>query len=54
MEAGLISSFPVTNQNGTFGIVQNVAIDDFSRVKIDASISELKEEKEMVADLLPS
>jgi malate dehydrogenase len=53
VEAGLISSFPVTNQNGTFGIVQNVAIADFSRVKIDASVNELKEEKEMVSDLLP-
>ena len=53
VEVGLISSFPVTNQNGTFGIVQNVAIDDFSRVKIDASVNELKEEKEMVSGLLP-
>ncbi|MDG2212738.1 MAG: malate dehydrogenase [Verrucomicrobiota bacterium] len=53
VEAGLISSFPTANRNGEFGIVQNVSIDDFSRAKIDASISELKEEKEMVADLLP-
>jgi len=53
VEAGLISSFPTANRNGDFGIVQNVPIDDFSRAKIDASISELKEEKEMVAALLP-
>jgi len=53
VEAGLISSFPTANHNGEFGIVQNVSIDDFSRAKIDASISELKEEKEMVSDLLP-
>jgi malate dehydrogenase len=53
VEAGLISSFPTANRNGEFGIVQNVPIDDFSRAKIDASISELKEEKEMVAALLP-
>jgi hypothetical protein len=33
--------------------VQDVPIDNFSRTKIDASISELKEEKEMVSDLLP-
>jgi len=53
VEAGLISSFPTANRNGEFGIVQNLPIDDFSRAKIDASISELKEEKEMVAALLP-
>jgi len=53
VEAGLISSFPTANHNGEFGIVKNVSIDDFSRAKINASISELKEEKEMVADLLP-
>ena len=54
VEAGLISSFPIAHRDGAFGIVQDVSIDDFSRTKIDASISELKEEKEMVADLLPS
>ena len=54
VEAGLISSFPVAHRDGAFGIVQDVSIDDFSRTKIDASISELKEEKVMVADLLPS
>ncbi len=53
VESGLISSFPTANHDGEFGIVQDVSIDDFSRAKIDASISELKEEKEMVADLLP-
>ncbi len=54
VEAGLISSFPVAHRDGAFGIVQDVSIDGFSRTKIDASISELKEEKVMVADLLPS
>ena len=53
VEAGLISSFPVAHRDGAFGIVQDVPIDNFSRTKIDASISELKEEKEMVSDLLP-
>ena len=54
VEEGLISSFPCAHRNGAFGIVQDVAIDDFSRTKIDASVNELKEEKTMVADLLPS
>ena len=52
VEAGLISSFPCAHRDGAFGIVQDVAIDDFSRAKIDASVNELKEEKTMVANLL--
>jgi malate dehydrogenase len=53
VEEGLISSFPCANRDSAFGIVPDVAIDDFSRAKIDASVNELKEEKTMVADLLP-
>jgi len=37
---------------GTLGIVPDVAIDDFSRAKIDATVNELREEKTMVANLL--
>jgi malate dehydrogenase len=53
VEDGLISSFPMRNTGGTLGIVPDVAINDFSRAKIDATVNELKEEKTMVADLLP-
>src|SRR6266496_2275895 len=53
VEAGLISSFPVCSDGTKRHIVQNVAINDFSRARIDASVNELKEEKAMVADLLP-
>jgi len=52
VEEGLISSFPCAHRDGAFGIVQDVAIDDFSRAKIDASVNELKEEKILVAELL--
>jgi len=52
VEEGLISSFPCAHRDGAFGIVQDVAIDDFSRAKIDASVNELKEEKTLVANLL--
>src|SRR4051812_7773898 len=34
---GLISSFPVTTDNGDWEIVQGLEIDDFSRARIDAS-----------------
>jgi malate dehydrogenase len=34
-------------------IVQGVPVNEFSRAKIDATGNELKEERAMVADLLP-
>jgi malate dehydrogenase len=52
VEEGLISSFPVRSRSGKWEIVQNVPINDFSRQKIDASINELKEERELVKELL--
>jgi len=52
-EAGLITSFPTRNVGGNLEIVKGVSINEFSRAKIDASLSELKEEKALVADLLP-
>tara|TARA_B100000401_G_C52719692_1_gene677968 strand:+ start:120 stop:1109 length:990 start_codon:yes stop_codon:yes gene_type:complete len=54
VEEGLISSFPMRNTSGELTIVQDVPIDDFSRARIDATVNELKEEKTLVADLLPS
>ena len=52
VEKGLISSFPVRVRGGKWEIVQGVPINDFSRTKIDASMTELKEEKSLVAELL--
>ena len=54
VEEGLISSLPMRNTGGELAIVQDVPINEFSRAKIDATVNELKEEKTMVADLLPS
>jgi malate dehydrogenase len=48
---GLISSFPCTTANGELSIVQGLDIDDFSRTKIDASVAELAEERDAVAEL---
>jgi len=53
VESGLISSFPVRSNGRALEIVQGVAVNEFSRAKIDATVKELKEEKAMVADLLP-
>ena len=48
---GLISSFPCTTRNGAWEIVQGLDIDDFSRARIDASVAELAEERDTVAEL---
>lgn len=50
--AGLICSFPTRSDGEKIEIVQGVKIDEFSRGKIDLSVNELLEEKEMVSDLL--
>jgi malate dehydrogenase len=49
---GVIYSYPVTCNNGDYRIVQNLAIDAFSRARMDASHAELAEERDGVRDLL--
>ncbi len=53
VEKGLISSFPARSNGEALEIVQGLTLNEFSRTKIDASITELKEEKSMVSELLP-
>ena len=53
VEPGLISSFPVLGDGNRLQVVQGLPINEFSRNRIDASVNELKEEKSMVAELLP-
>ncbi len=48
---GLISGFPCTTKNGAWSIVQGLEIDEFSRARIDASVGELGEERDAVAEL---
>ncbi|WP_298456103.1 malate dehydrogenase [uncultured Cellulomonas sp.] len=48
---GLISSFPVRSTGGRWEIVQGLDIDEFSRGRIDASVAELVEERDAVAEL---
>ena len=52
VDEGLISSFPISSDGENWKIVQDVPIDDFSRGKIDATVQELREEREAVADLI--
>ena len=51
---GLIYSFPCTCAGGDWAIVQGLAINDFSRGKMNETETELTEERDAVKDLLPS
>ncbi|HEX8281533.1 MAG TPA: malate dehydrogenase [Chthoniobacterales bacterium] len=50
---GLISSFPVRARGGKWEIVQGLELNEFSRSKIDASVAELEEERQLVGELIP-
>ncbi|MDE0937606.1 MAG: malate dehydrogenase [Mariniblastus sp.] len=52
IDEGLIYSFPCTCSDGVYKIVQGLEIDEFSREKMDASMAELKEERDEVKELL--
>ncbi len=54
IDEGLISSFPVRSDGELWEVVEDLEINDFSRAKIDASVAELREEREAVKELLPS
>jgi len=49
---GLIISFPCRTDGTKVEIVKDVPLNDFSRAKFDASVKELKEERDAVTDLL--
>ncbi|RXZ46189.1 malate dehydrogenase [Agromyces binzhouensis] len=48
---GVISSFPVVAEGGTWTVVEGLAVDAFARARIDASVAELVEEREAVRAL---
>ncbi|MEG2247785.1 MAG: malate dehydrogenase [Akkermansia sp.] len=53
VEKGIMCSFPIrTVNNGTWEIVQGLNINAFSQAKIDATVAEIKEERDAVADLI--
>jgi malate dehydrogenase len=49
---GIIYSFPCVCENGDYRIVQGLDIDEFSRGRMNATESELREERTAVEDLL--
>jgi malate dehydrogenase len=48
---GLICSFPATTRDGTITVVGGLALDEFSRNRIDISVAELLEERDAVQEL---
>jgi len=48
---GIISGYPCTCEGGSYEIVEGLEITDFSRERIDASVAELREERDAVAGL---
>src|SRR5215469_1226054 len=50
--AGVTYSYPVTVSAGNYQIVPGLAVDDFSRKRMDATLAELREERDGVKDLL--
>jgi len=51
VDEGLISGFPVTCSGGSYQVVQGLDLDDFSRSKVEATVNELKEERETIKRL---
>ena len=52
IEPGIIFSFPCVCVNGDYRIVQGLDIDEFSRNRIDATETELRDERAAVEELL--
>jgi malate dehydrogenase len=51
VEEGLMSSFPVRLSGGSYEIAEGLEVGDFARSKIDATVNELKEERDSVREL---
>jgi len=52
IEPGIIYSYPVRCSGGDYEIVQDLAISDFSRSRMDATEAELREERAAIEELL--
>ena len=52
VEPGIIYSYPVVCSGGTYEIVQDLAVDEFSRERMQATEAELREERAAIESLL--
>jgi malate dehydrogenase len=53
IEEGIIFSYPVTCKAGQYEIVQGLDLDEFSQSRLKATEKELRDEREIIQDLLP-
>ncbi len=53
VDEGLMSSFPVRVSGGEYEIVEGLEVNDFARSKIDATVNELREERDGVKRARP-
>lgn len=53
IESGLVTGLPLSSDGRNWRVLPGFEIDDFSRSQIDKTISELKQERDTVRDLLP-
>jgi malate dehydrogenase len=51
VEEGIISSFPCRCSGGEYEVVQGLDVPEFSQRRIDATVNELKEERDAVRTL---
>src|SRR6187401_2335048 len=51
VEKGIMTSFPIRTTATGWEIVQGVSLSDFSKGKIDGTVNELKEERDLVKEL---
>jgi malate dehydrogenase len=52
VEPGIVYSYPVRCNSGAYEIVQGLEISDFSRARMDATETELREERAAIEELL--
>ena len=52
VDEGLVSSFPCRCAGGSWQVVEGLELNEFSRSRLEATVNELKEEREAVKDLI--
>jgi malate dehydrogenase len=52
IEPGIVYSYPVRCRDGGYEIVQDLSINEFSRSRMDATETELREERAAIESLL--
>ena len=53
VDEGLIFGFPLTSDGQSWSIKQGIEHSAFAQSKVDATLNELREERDTVKDLLP-